>query len=310
MTATHSIAVACLLAAAIVAGCDTVAPVDESRIVVHGFLNSGRPLPQIQVHHTLSPTGRYDASAAAVRDASVSVVLDGETVTYAPDSLRHGTYRAADDSHVTPGAGTRYEFRAVWRGEIAEASGTVPPEIDIVGVSVSVPVKPVSAVLLDSLALSDSLATGAYTGYIYPIEVAVEWSTASAAGWPGENSWIRAQLQPIALFSSPVVDLFLQSDEIFREAEQNRSSDRLTWTGVYAVGVAEADARLPEHRLRIALVRSGPDYARFAASRNAPERREPISNVNGGIGIFAAVSVDSTHLDVTRTGVTVAETLP
>lgn len=293
-----------LLAAAFVAGsgCDTVTPVNESRLVVQGYLDSGRPLTDIHIRRTLSPSGGYVAEEAAVTDAVVEVFLGGRTIRYVPNSAHRGTYRPEDPTGLAPAAGQSYAFRAAWNGTMAEASGTVPPEIKILDVSLNVPDEPVSAVLLDSLDLSDSLATGLYTGFIYPIEVQVDWKAARTSGSSDDKTWIRAQLKPFAAFSSPVVDLFLRSEEIFREDEQSLSSGTRTWTGIYAVGVAEVDDPLPEHHLRVALVRSGPEYARFAASKGTPERREPVSNLTGAIGIFAAISVDSTHLYVEPNG--------
>lgn len=291
-----------LIAAVLFIGCDTVAPVDESRLVVQGYLDSGRPLPKIEVRRTLSPADGYDEERAAVTDAVVDLVLGDNAIRYASDSIRRGTYLPEDAGDAVPAAGQPYSFRAVWNGNVAEASGIVPPEIEILDVWVSVPDEAVSAVLLDSLALADSLTTGLYTGFIYPIEVRVDWKDASAGGWAREQSWIRAQLAPVAAFSTPVVDLFLRSEEIFRELEQGLSAGRRTWTGVYAVRVAEPDDPLPEHRLRVSIVRAGPEYARFAASKDAPERREPISNLAGAVGIFAAVSVDSVHMAVKPNG--------
>lgn len=289
-----------LLAGALLvaSGCDTVTPVDESRLVVEGFMNSGRPLSEIQIRRTLSPSRGYVAEDAAVADAVVELTLGERSIRYLPDAAARGTYRPEDSGELAPAAGQTFSFRAEWNGSTAAASGRVPPEISILNVSLNVPDEPVSAVLLDSLDLTDSLSTGLYTGYIYPIEAEVEWDAAAGSEASADDFWIRAQLKPFAAFSSPVVDLFLRSEEIFREAEQRVSSGRRTWTGVYAVGVANEDDPLPEHRLRIALVRSGADYARFAASRDAPERREPISNLSEGVGIFAAISVDSTHVDV------------
>lgn len=265
-------------------------------MVIHGYLSSGQSMPEIQVRRTLSPAGPYDPAAAAITDARIEVGLDGEMVRYLADSSRRGTYRP--QTGVQPRAGQSYTFRAFWDGKVAETSGTIPPEIELLDVTVTVPDEPVSAVLLDSLALSDSLTTGFYTGYIYPIEVQVTWKDAPVLGWTGADAWIRAQLKPFSAFSSPVVDLFLRSDEIFRESVRPLKSGRRTWTGMYAVGVAGADDPLPEHRLRVSLVRSGPDYARFAASKHTPERREPISNLSGAVGIVAAIAVDSTHLYV------------
>ena len=284
-----------------VAGCDTVAPVDEAQVVVEGFINTGQPLQPVRVHRTLSPRQPYDAAQAAVSNADVEMRLGDELTRYTPDPDQAGRYLPEGNGAGIAAPGDVFSFSAVWRDALVEAHGVVPPEIEILAVSLEIPEEPVSAVLLDSLALSDTLATGAYTGYIYPIEATIEWAVPQQELF-SEEFWVRAQLQPFTTFSSPIVDLFLRSDDVFREQTQEAEAHGGTWTGVYAVSVPTEDDSLPEHGLRVSLVRSGPDYARFAASRHDPDQREPISGVQGGIGIVAAVSVDSIHVQVDGTG--------
>jgi hypothetical protein len=94
-------------------------------------------------------------------------------------------------------------------------------------------------------------------------------------------------------------DFFFKPEQIFREQEAaKRPGLRRAWTGVYAVPVAAEDAPLPPHTLRVALIRSGQDYARYASSRDDPQRRDPTSNVAGGVGILAGISVDSLRIQV------------
>jgi hypothetical protein len=261
--------------------------------VIEGFLNTGSGLPPVRISRTLSPQGTYEEGVAAVEDAEVSVTLGSTSVRYLPVSGAPGRYEPAESIAVV--AETNFSIDVRWLESTVHASGVTPARIQIEKIAVDVPDMPVSAVLLDSLALGDSLAVGARRGYIYPIEVTIAWKP----GAGNEETWVRAQLRPYTRFTSTVVDLFLRSEEILIETEFNLGPDGLrTWTGVYAVGVERADDPLPRHLLRVALLRSGADYARFAATRNAPERREPISHGSGGTGILTAVSVDSTNLSV------------
>lgn len=287
-----------LLAVAFTAGCDTVEPVDSSLLVVEGYLETGNPLPNIRLNRTLPPGSPYSAEEAAVKDAALHVLLDGKRIDYEADPQLRGVYipKLTDD---TLSAGQTYALHVRWSESVIETTGILPPRIQIDDVDVSVPEEPVSAVFLDSLSLADTLATGAYTGYIYPVEVTIRWDEAAVEN----ESWVRLQLKPYAGISSTVIDLFLNSDEILRERERPVDDrGRRVWTGVYAVGVPEADAPMPGHGLRIALVRSGEDYARFAASKNAPARREPITNLNGAAGIFTAVSIDSLSIRIAQQG--------
>ena len=299
--ATHILWAGVLCAGLVAGGCDTVAPVDDAQVVVEGFLNTGQPLPTVLVHRTASPRNPYDAAQAAVSDAEVALTLGEDVVRYAPDPGRAGRYSPVGRGAATVVAGEAFSFRVRWQETLVTASGYVPPEIEIRDVSLKIPPEPVSAVLLDSLALSDTLATGAYTGYIYPIEATIAWVAPEDEAF-SETFWVRAQLQPFTTFSSPIVDLFLRSDDVFMEQARETEGTGRSWTGVYAVSVPGENDPLPAHGLRVSLVRSGADYARFAASRDDPDRREPISSVQGGIGVFAAVSVDSVHVQVDQVG--------
>lgn len=285
------------LLATVMAGCDSALPSDaEPLLVVEGFIDTGMPLPAIRLSRTLSVDGAYDPTSSAVEEADVSVLLGSRSVSYAPDRALPGVYRPLEAEHVRTAPGDSFALDINWQGMRASGGGRVPPSIRIRSTDVRIPDEPVSAVLLDSLALSDSLSVGAYEGYIYPIEVSITWQ--GPAGGT-HDYWVRAQLQPFTSFSSTVVDLFLRSEEVFHEDEApfNGSGIR-SWTGVYAVGVDHPDDPVPNHALRIALVRSGRDYARFAATRSTPERREPESNLTGAIGIFTAISVDSTRVQI------------
>ena len=116
---------------------------------------------------------------------------------------------------------------------------------------------------------------------------------------PDSLYWIQTKLEPVTPGSASVVDYFLLSEQILQETDADRAWPGLRrWTGVYGVPVNTEDAQMPSHDLKIALLRSGRDYADFATTRNAPERREPLSNVAGAIGIVAGISVDSTRVYV------------
>ncbi len=283
------------LFAAMMAGCDSALPSDaEPRLIIEGFIDTGRPLPAIRLARTLPVVGAYDSAAAAVENADITVLLGTRSVDYAPDGARSGVYLPVGAEHVRAAPNDSFALDVVWQGHRAAAGGRVPPAIEIMTADVRVPEEPVSAVVLDSLSLSDSLSVGAYEGYIYPIEVSIRWR---GPGGGTRDYWLRAQLQPYESFSSTVVDLFLRSEAVFHEEEAPFDGSGIrSWTGVYAVGVDGRDDPVPEHALRISLIRSGRAYARFAATRNAPERREPDSNLDGAIGIFTAISVDSTRV--------------
>ncbi len=276
------------------AACDSV-PEEGDALVVEAFFDVGRPLPDVQVRRTAPAAGLYpDSLATALSDADVRVSADGAVLLYEPVPGRPGRYRAAAPGVVA--AGTRYRVEVRWQARVATAETRTPPPLRIDSLRALPFSAPVRAVLLDSLRF-DTLGTGAREGYVYPVEVYAWW-----AGAPVEEDtvlWLRTQLRPAQPFGSGVVDLFFPPERIAEERSfaADAPGTRL-WRGLYAVPVADAAAPLPPHRVRVAVVRSGRDYARFAATRTAPVRREPIGNVVGGLGIVAGISVDSLTLVV------------
>lgn len=284
------IAVAALLG---LQACDAVSPEADPTLVVEAFVESGKELPVVRLRQTLRVDDAYDEDMAAATGASVHVQLVDREVDYVPVEGAPGLYRPSES--VPAHAGSEFTLRASWQDAVAEAVGRLPRQIEIVDISTAVPDRPVEAVLLDSLQL-DSLQTGARSGYVYPIEVSIWWEMDVTIAAADTVNWIRAQLKPYTDAVPGVIELFFRSEQIVREDRVALEGNRRKWTGVYLVPVENEEDPLPAHSLKVALLRSGDDYARFASSRNAPERREPVSNVRGGIGIVAGISVDSLTL--------------
>ena len=301
---------ASLLTAALLllcAQCDFATPVEEHPFVVEAFFQTGEPLGPI----TLRTTRPLDAPAgdttAPATGATVTLRLDGQSIPYRADEDQPGRYVPETAVSVPPRVD--FSLTARWNGQTGTADGRTPPPIAIESVQVDVPDKPVQAILVDSLR-RDSLDIPAEQGYIYPIEVTVTWRTTFPETGPDSTYWIRAQLRPYTTFSSRVVDFFLQPEEVLRERAMKQAGARRRWTGVYAVPVDGATEPLPSHRVRVSLIRSGPAYAAFAASRDDPDLREPISNVQGAVGIAAAVALDSVRVDVDGNGATLESEAP
>lgn len=274
-------------------GCDTVEPVEDAQLVVEGFLDAGKPLPPLRLRQTRPLTvPLLDDSTTAVVDAEVVVRVDDEPVIYRPAPGPPGLYEPQEGSLTVPPRSS-FELEVAWKGQMASAAGRVPPPITIDSVQVTVPDAPVEAVVVDSLGGTTQQV------FIYAIETTLWWTVDYPETDADSLYWVRAQLKPFTDFSSTVIDLFLRTEQIVREAEMARdAAGRRSWTGVYAVPVEGEQAPVPSHSLKVLLLRSGEDYAEFAASRDVPERREPVSNVTGGIGIFAGISLDSVRVQV------------
>ena len=283
---------ACML---VLQACDSVSPESEPVLVVEAFVETGKELPHVRLRQTLRVNEPYDESAAAAVGADVRLQLAGQTIPYEAVEGKPGLYRPLENLSPEPGAD--FTLEATWRDAVAEASGRLPRRIDILDVRTTIPDRPIEAVLLDSLQL-DSLRTGATSGFVYPIEVDVSWESDNSIASRDTTSWIRAQLKPYTDLVPGVIELFFRSEQIVREDRIALEGGLRRWKGYYLVPVDDEDDPLPEHSLKVSLLRSDDDYARFASSRNAPERREPVSNVHGGIGIVAGISVDSLTLQV------------
>lgn len=282
-------------------GCDTVEPEEPPQLVVEAFLDAGQPLPTLTLRRTQALDGVFAGDAGtAVTDAAVELVVDGEAVPYASVTGRAGRYAPQEPTPRRVEAGQTFALTAAWGAQQATAEGRVPPRLQVDSVSYRVPEAPVQAVQLDSLrAAFDSLGVNVETAWIYPVEVTLWWTTPFDEVGADSAYWVETRLEPVGSFSSDIVDFFLLPGEVLRERDQPRTSAGARWwTGVYAVQVEQETDLLPAHQVRVALVRSGQDYARFATTRTAPNRREPITNVRGGLGIVAGLSVDSLRLRI------------
>lgn len=274
-----------------VVGCDWgTTPVQEQSLVVEAFLETGRPPPTVHLRRTRPLRPPTDSLRDAASDGWVVLTLEGDPIPYAES--RPGRYEPVGDTGTVP-ARVSWTLEAHWQGDTARARGRTPSPIDVSQVCVDVPDTPSRAIQVDSLR-RDSLDIPADLGYIYPIDVAVRWEGQRPTPGADTTTWVRAQLRPdTTQIESEVVEVFLQPAEVRREDEFARWSDGRQWRGVYAVSVDSATAPLPSHTLTTALVRGDTAFASYAQTRTDPDRREPISNVDGGLGIATAVSVDS-----------------
>lgn len=283
----------------LLARCDLTAPVDTRPLVVEAFVQTGEPLSPITLRSTRPLRTAAGDTSAPVVDATVGLELNGQPIAYEADPATPGRYVPRTAATVPPRAS--FTLTIEWAGRTATARGVTPPAITIDSAQVMVPDEPVEAILVDSLR-RDSLDIPAEQGYIYPIDVTVTWTTDFPETGADSTYWMRTQLKPYTSFSSTVVDFFLQPEEVFRERASEGGRAQRRWTGVYAVPVEARTAPLPRHRMRVALVRGTAAYAAFAASRTDPDRREPISNVQGAVGIAAGVALDSVLITVEPTG--------
>lgn len=276
-----------ILVLAASSACDS-APSAPDTLVVQAYFQPNMPYPAVTLSRAV-PLDQ-DGIGRPVRDAELQITIDGAEIPYA-ESADPGVYTAQSEGLVAPGA--RFEFVARHGGDVASARGTVPPPMTLDSLRVVAADLPIRAVLLDSLSLPlDSLSISS-TGFIYPVDVTLWWKTPAESGG---DFWVETSVTPLESFSSRLIDFFLPSSSVLQEPRNGPGP--LSWTGIYAVPVESATSPLPPHTLRVAAVRGELDYARFALSRTDPDRREPVSNVTGGIGVVAGIALDSIRVSV------------
>lgn len=283
----------------LVSRCDSIVPDTEALLVVEGYLDAGKPLPLISLRKAQSLSqSANEASTSTIIDAEFRLILDRHTITYRPSVIAPGKYEPVDAILSAVPARSRFRVEIDWQDRHATTEDIIPPPIKIDSVRLSVPDAPVTAILIDTLRL-DTPQVGARKGFIYPIEVTVWWTNDFEETGIDSTYWIEARLRPDLAFSSKVLDVFLLSEAVQAERTIPRDTRfRRSWTGVYAVPVADSLATAPPHSVSVQLLRGSQAYARFASSRNVPERREPISNIDGAIGILAGISLDTLTVEV------------
>ena len=294
-----------VLLGALWAACDSVQPEITEHLVVESYARAGGPLPAVRLRRTLPleqpyPTGETSAAAGA----TVNVTIGGAQFDYAMGAP--GLYEPVGDYLVEARAVMALDI--TWQGNRALATTRVPPPLTVNSVEVAPEDEPLSGLLLDSLFLDRSendtlsfysLRTGVTEGFVYLVEVTVHWHVEYAEDGPDGEYWVRTQLRPYLDNRTRLDEYFLRPEQLLREAQIARDPTGLrTWTGVYAVPVASADASMPAHRLRIALVRGTQAYAQFVSGTGSPKHREPPTNMEGALGIFAGISVDSVSVVV------------
>lgn len=286
--------IACLAGA----GCDSITPETDSFLVVQGFVEAAKPPPPILLKETMS----LDQNLASepeqfVNDASIVLTLNNTRIPYQRVRDTPGQYEPAPGSITMVPPSSDFDVEINWEGKTARTRDRVPTAIALDSIRVRIPDEPVSAILIDTLRL-DTPEVGARRGFIYLVEVDLWWTPDDSQA-PDTSFWIETRLRPKIDFSSKVLDVFLLAEEV--QPEENIDLDpfsRRSWTGVYAVPTDDSLGTVPDHALTVQLLRGTNAYALFAASRNNPERREPISNIDGAIGVIAGISLATAEIHI------------
>ena len=265
--------------------------------VVDAVLVVDEPLPRLILTRTQPPDRPYSLADAAIRGADVRIATDqGDTVRY-EESLSPGIYDPLPFPGIVVQPNRTYHLIVISdRGERITASTTTPAMISVrEWVLVAGQGNPADRTLRTFAEVGDGVYDAPENRLVYPqgiLEARLEEDTARG--------------YQLALFSLDpgsdfVIDPPFFDEEDFESLERNGSSPvleatdgmiRLPWFAVYFEGryrytVQSLDLNTFD------LVRSTPQNG-FGIGGNAGDNFErPIYHIDGGIGLFGSVSVDS-----------------
>lgn len=273
----------------VLASCDHVVPETPDLPVIEAYIIADQPLPGVTVRAVQALSVPRSGVDAGLDDARISLQLNDQIHPYA--LIGDGRYEPAAAPGPVVQPGDRFELEVIWRDLTIRAGGVVPPRLAISGLTVTPSIDAIPAILIDTLAIGlDSLDLGldAARGYVYPVQVDVNWNVLDE-GW-----WVEAQLVPDDAFSSSILDFFLLPNAVFPEDPAVVPA----WKGVYAVPVPEEDSPFPAHDLMVALVRGNQAFASWAETRANTRSRAATGNVPGAIGYVGGIALDSMRIQL------------
>lgn len=287
-----------LIAVYFLAGCDAIQPENTSLLVVEAFVISEQALPKIILRQAAPLHDPYQLDqSTAVTGAQVELMIHGGRISYSMQSP--GIYMPLDSVTAVPGA--EIALKVEWNDQSVEARSRIPPLISLDSVDVSVSDSPVSGLLLDSLFIDPflvdslglrALGTSAQEGLVHLVEATLYWEDSIASN--GDDWWMRLQLRPTLGQDRRLSNYFLSPEVLHPESDiPYVHTNQRSWSGSYAVQVASKTDPVPEHGLRISIIRCTQAYADFVSGSVNPGEVEPPSNILGGRGIFAGISLDT-----------------
>jgi len=249
-------------------GCDKSEEEDfVQQFVLEGYLMVGQPM-SVHLSHTVPLGQLYDPAQVAVSGADVRIWAGGHEFALPEDTARHGTYSLPADSHIVT-TGEDYRIRVDVQGAVLtaathNAAGSVA--ID----SCNLPVWRDST-NMDTLEYGDT-------------EFFLHWNLDSRS----DGYWIITEnLEP---------DWF----EEWREVSGNNGSTGYSFWYWTERGIDEF--KVPwiilsytgRHRVRVVSCDEACYNYAFTSFPGDPEN-QPQSNVQGGLGVFCAIDVDTAY---------------
>lgn len=275
-----------LCAVFLLTNCTTglIEPEFKEEIIVNGYLIVGNGVDTIHVSKSLPIDEDYSYEAAAVSTDSVFISVDDRTFRLLEYDTKPGAYHLQKDSMtITPGK--EYCLEVCVEGKTIHASTIAPEQIQIQGLNTDT------------------------SYYPYPDP---DKSTRFQLSWNETDFTAAYEFSVIATPPYDLVDFGM--DQLVENRLEEFDNDTLLafWpVHDFPVSKFETSVEIPWFAFsyygdyKIKLYAIDDNLWDLAASSviympQSSEFEQPVYNVDRGLGIFAAVSVDSVHVHVKR----------
>lgn len=290
-------------------------PTDVGVLVVDGILRVNQPYPSIYLRQTLAPDATYDAAAAAVHDATITVTpLDGQgealaTMHYRESRDRDGRYvpfQLDPGSAGGPAPRNRIDAQQRYRLSVLDAAGARTVTAETI---TPAQFRVTQSVLLDeaTLEVTRTLRSFAELGqdaYTAPENrIVYQQGLLEARFTLNGAPAYQIGLSSLDVGSPRVIQADFLSEEDYAKLTRENSSPaleaprgyvRLPWFAIFFAGRYRVTVHAID-RNWYDFIRSVPQLnGGFGFGGNAGDNFErPLFHITGGIGLFGSACSDS-----------------
>lgn len=259
-------------------------PIFEQDIIVNAYLIVGHGIDSVFIGKSLPIQEAYSEAEAAISTVEISITVDGHAYDLTEYDDRSGAYFLPEDSLiVTPGK--TYHLEVIADGRRVRASTTAPGQVRIQSLNTDTSYYPYP---------EPEKATRFEITW-NPVDLAAAYEVSIISKTPvelvdfGMDQLVEHRLEA---FDYDTLKAFWPTTDF--PVGKNETSIEIPWFvfgyyGAYTLKLYAIDDNLWD------LAASGVVYA-----PQSSEYEQPVYNVEGGIGIFSAVSVDSVHIHVKK----------
>jgi len=272
-----------LIPALIWTGCESTGmePEYEEQLVVSAYLRVGEPIDSVSISRTFTLESRYTEEEAGVSEARVSIRVDDKEYTLREYDDRNGFYHLPDKTvRVRPGA--TYELLIDYQEHHLAGVTTAPSPVNITSVNA------------DTLPFMD------------PDRFAMNWDKADGAD--GYLVTTQATPWPEKPYAGRLADYGVEGIVDFQLAQFGGDTlQAFSPISQYGVDGLEQTIEFPWHmfswygKYTVKVYAITSEYLDLLTTQNQTGAFEdPVYNIEGGLGIFTALSMDSVTVVVQR----------